>query len=177
MNFYQDPAEKVLEKLNTSESGLTQEEAGQRLAQYGPNKLDEGKKITLLQRFFQQLCDPMIIILLVAAAISGVTAAYSGESFTDVFIILIVVLINAVLGVYQESKAEKAIEALQEMTAATSKILRDGKMVMLRSEELVPGDVVILEAGDAVPADCRILESASLKAEEAALTRESVPLE
>ena len=177
MNFYQDPAEKVLEKLNTSESGLTQEEAGQRLAQYGPNKLDEGKKITLLQRFFQQLCDPMIIILLVAAAISGVTAAYSGESFTDVFIILIVVLINAVLGVYQESKAEKAIEALQEMTAATSKILRDGKMVMLRSEELVPGDVVILEAGDAVPADCRILESASLKAEEAALTGESVPVE
>ena len=177
MNFYQDPAEKILEKLNTSESGLTQEEAGQRLAQYGPNKLDEGKKITLLQRFFQQLCDPMIIILLVAAAISGVTAAYSGESFTDVFIILIVVLINAVLGVYQESKAEKAIEALQEMTAATSKILRDGKMVMLRSEELVPGDVVILEAGDAVPADCRILESASLKAEEAALTGESVPVE
>ena len=177
MNFYQDPAEKVLEKLNTSESGLTQEEAGQRFAQYGPNKLDEGKKITLLQRFFQQLCDPMIIILLVAAAISGVTAAYSGESFTDVFIILIVVLINAVLGVYQESKAEKAIEALQEMTAATSKILRDGKMVMLRSEELVPGDVVILEAGDAVPADCRILESASLKAEEAALTGESVPVE
>ena len=119
----------------------------------------------------------MIIILLVAALVSGITAAYSGESFADVFIILIVVVINAVLGVYQESKAEKAIEALQEMTAATSKVLRDGKMVLLKSEELVPGDVVILEAGDAVPADCRILESASLKAEEAALTGESVPVE
>lgn len=119
----------------------------------------------------------MIIILLVAAAISGITAAYEGESFADVFIILIVVLINAVLGVYQESKAEKAIEALQEMTAATSKVLRDGKMLVLKSEELVPGDVVILEAGDAVPADARILESASMKAEEAALTGESVPVE
>ena len=118
----------------------------------------------------------MIIILLVAAAVSGVTAAYSGESFADVFIILIVVLINAVLGVYQESKAEKAIEALQEMTAATSKVIRGGKQVSLKSEELVPGDVVVLEAGDAVPADGRILESASLKIEEAALTGESVPV-
>ena len=122
MNFYQETPEKVLEELSTSETGLTHQEAGDRLTKYGPNKLAEGKKVTLVQRFFQQLCDPMIIILLVAAAVSGITAAYSGESFTDVFIILIVVLINAVLGVYQESKAEKAIEALQEMTAATSKI-------------------------------------------------------
>ncbi len=177
MNYYQESPEKVLEELRTTESGLSHQEAGDRLAKYGPNKLAEGKKVTLLQRFIQQLCDPMIIILLVAAAVSGVTAAYSGESFTDVFIILIVVLINAVLGVYQESKAEKAIEALQEMTAATSKVLRDGKMSLLRSDVLVPGDIVILEAGDAVPADCRILESASMKAEEAALTGESVPVE
>ena len=177
MNYYQESPEKVLEELRTTESGLSHQEAGDRLAKCGPNKLAEGKKVTLLQRFIQQLCDPMIIILLVAAAVSGVTAAYSGESFTDVFIILIVVLINAVLGVYQESKAEKAIEALQEMTAATSKVLRDGKMSLLRSDVLVPGDIVILEAGDAVPADCRILESASIKAEEAALTGESVPVE
>ena len=177
MNYYQEFPEKVLEELRTTESGLSHQEAGDRLAKYGPNKLAEGKKVTLLQRFIQQLCDPMIIILLVAAAVSGVTAAYSGESFTDVFIILIVVLINAILGVYQESKAEKAIEALQEMTAATSKVLRDGKMSLLRSDVLVPGDIVILEAGDAVPADCRILESASIKAEEAALTGESVPVE
>ena len=177
MNFHQETTEKVLEELSTTEVGLTHQEAGDRLAKYGPNKLAEGKKVTLLQRFIQQLCDPMIIILLVAAAVSGITAAYSGESFTDVFIILIVVLINAVLGVYQESKAEKAIEALQEMTAATSKVLRDGKMSLLRSDVLVPGDIVILEAGDAVPADCRILECASIKAEEAALTGESVPVE
>ena len=177
MNYYQETPEKVLEELKSTPSGLSHQEAGDRLVKYGPNKLAEGKKVTLLQRFIQQLCDPMIIILLVAAAVSGITAAYSGESFTDVFIILIVVLINAVLGVYQESKAEKAIEALQEMTAATSKVLRDGKMSLLRSDVLVPGDIVILEAGDAVPADCRILESASIKAEEAALTGESVPVE
>ena len=177
MNYHQQSPDQVLEHLKSSAEGLSGQEAGQRLAQYGPNKLAEGKKVTLLQRFLQQLSDPMIIILLVAALVSGITAAYSGESFADVIIILIVVVINAVLGVYQESKAEKAIEALQEMTAATSKVLRDGKMVLLKSEELVPGDVVILEAGDAVPADCRVLESASMKAEEAALTGESVPVE
>ena len=177
MNFYQDPAEKVLEKLNTSESGLTQEEAGQRLAQYGPNKLDEGKKITLLQRFFQQLCDPMIIILLVAAAISGVTAAYSGESFTDVFIILIVVLINAVLGVYQESKAEKAIAALKKLSAPHARVIRNSKPAEIASEDLVPGDILLLEAGDFVPADARLLEAVNLKAEESALTGESLSVE
>ena len=177
MNYHQQSPEQVLDHLQSSARGLTGQESGQRLAQYGPNKLAEGKRTTLLQRFLQQLSDPMIIILLVAALVSGVTAAYANESFADVVIILIVVVINAVLGVYQESKAEKAIEALQEMTAATSKVLRDGKMVLLKSEELVPGDVIILEAGDAVPADCRILESASLKAEEAALTGESVPVE
>ena len=138
MNYYQESPEKVLEELRTTESGLTHQEAGDRLAKYGPNKLAEGKKVTLLQRFIQQLCDPMIIILLVAAAVSGVTAAYSGESFHGCIYYLIVVLINAVLGVYQESKAEKAIEALQEMTAATSKVLRDGKMSLLRSDVLVP---------------------------------------
>ena len=137
---------------------------------------DEAEKITLAQKFIQQIKDPMIIILLIAAAVSAVTAFYSGESFTDVFIILAVVIINAVLGVYQESKAEKAIEALQEMSAATSKVIRDGKVQIVHSEDLVVGDVILLEAGDAVPADARILESASLKIEEAALTGESVPV-
>ena len=176
MKFYCEEAGRALAELKSTPDGLTDAEAARRLAEKGPNKLAEGKKVTTLQRFLQQLSDPMIIILLVAAAVSGVTAAYSGESFADVFIILIVVLINAVLGVYQESKAEKAIEALQEMTAATSKVIRGGKQVSLKSEELVPGDVVVLEAGDAVPADGRILESASLKIEEAALTGESVPV-
>lgn len=121
------------------------------------------------------MADPMIIILLAAAAISGVLAVTQGESFADVIIILAVVVVNAVLGVYQENKAEKAIEALQEMSAATSKVLRDGKLVTIHSEELVPGDVILLEAGDAIPADGRLLTSASLKIEEAALTRRIRP--
>lgn len=139
LKFYCEEAGRALAELKSTPDGLTDAEAARRLAEKGPNKLAEGKKVTTLQRFLQQLSDPMIIILLVAGAVSGVTAAYSGESFADVFIILIVVLINAVLGVYQESKAEKAIEALQEMTAATSKVIRGGKQVSLKSEELVPG--------------------------------------
>ncbi|MGB4657547.1 MAG: cation-translocating P-type ATPase, partial [Mobilitalea sp.] len=146
------------------------------LVENGKNKLVEGKKITTLERFLAQLKDPMIIILIVAAVISGVTASYSGEGFADVIIIMIVVIINAVLGVYQESKAEKAIEALQEMAASTSKVLRDGQMVSVRSEDIVVGDIIILEAGDAVPADGRIIENASMKLEESALTGESVPV-
>jgi HAD ATPase, P-type, family IC len=177
LKYYCEDSNEVLTHLESAQEGLSAREADARLAKHGPNKLAEAKKETLLQRFFAQLKDPMIIILLAAAAVSGITAAYSGESFADVFIILIVVLINAVLGVYQESKAEKAIEALQAMTAATSKVLRDGRQVSVKSELLVPGDVIVLEAGDAVPADARILESASLKAEEAALTGESVPVE
>ena len=123
--------------------------------------------MSLAARFLKELADPMILILIAAAVISGVTAVYAGESFADVIIIMIVVLINAVLGVVQESKAEKAIAALQEITAATSKVIRDGHQVTVKSEELVPGDIIVLEAGDAVPADARIIESASMKIEEA----------
>ena len=176
MRFYCEEAEAVLRDVDSTSEGLTGAEAEKRLAANGKNKLAEGKKDSLIKRFFQQMGDPMIIILLVAAAISGVLAVVEGESFADVIIILAVVIINAVLGVYQESKAEKAIEALQQMSAATSKVLRDGKMVTVHSEDLVVGDVVILEAGDAVPADGRILTSASMKIEEAALTGESVPV-
>ena len=166
---------KFLKEQNSSEQGLSTGEAQQRLSRFGKNELEKGKKTSLLKRFLGELADPMIIILIVAAAISGITAFYEGESFADVIIILAVVIINAVLGVVQESKAEAAIEALQEIAAATSKVLRDGKVVTLKSDELVPGDVVLLEAGDAVPADGRIIEAASLKIEEAALTGESVP--
>ena len=176
MKAYLESCEEVLKQLNSDEAGLSSAEAGKRLEQYGHNKLQEGKKKSLLERFLGELADPMIIILIVAAVISGITAFYSGESFTDVIIIMAVVIINAVLGVVQESKAEAAIEALQEIAAATSKVMRDGKMVVMKSEELVPGDIVLLEAGDAVPADGRILSSASLKIEEAALTGESVPV-
>ena len=176
MRFYCEDTEAVLRGVGSTSDGLTTAEAEKRLAENGKNKLAEGKKDSLVKRFFQQMGDPMIIILLVAAAISGVLAVVQGESFADVIIILAVVIINAVLGVYQESKAEKAIEALQQMSAATSKVLRDGKMVTIHSEDLVVGDVVILEAGDAIPADGRILTSASMKIEEAALTGESVPV-
>ncbi len=176
MKFYCEEGAAVLQELGSSVQGLSKEEAACRLEQNGKNKLAAAKGKSLLRRFLEQLSDPMIIILLVAAAVSGALAVVEGESFTDVIIILAVVIINAVLGVYQESKAEKAIEALQEMSAATSKVLRDGQVLTIHSEDLVVGDVILLEAGDAVPADARLLESASLQVEEAALTGESVPV-
>ena len=166
----------VLRHTASGPEGLTALEAARRLEKNGPNRLQEPPRDSLLKRFFKQLSDPMTLILLAAALASGITAVYSGESLADVVIILAVVIVNAALGVYQENKAEQAIEALQAMSAATSKVLRDGKMAIVPSEELVVGDVVLLEAGDAVPADARLLESASLKAEEAALTGESVPV-
>ena len=176
MKEYLSSIEEVLKAQNATPEGLTSAEAAKRLEQFGHNKLKEGKKDSLLKRFLDELADPMIIILIVAAVISGITAYYEGESFTDVIIIMAVVIINAVLGVVQESKAEAAIAALQEIAAATSKVVRDGKIVTLKSEEIVPGDIVVLEAGDSVPADGRIIESASMKIEEAALTGESVPV-
>ena len=176
MKYYCEEKDLVIRQLDSGENGLSQAEAERRLAENGKNKLAAAKKDSILKQLLKQLADPMIIILLAAAAISGVLAVTQGESFTDVIIILFVVVVNAVLGVYQENKAEKAIEALQEMSAATSKVLRDGKIVTIHSEELVVGDVVLLEAGDAVPADGRIIENASLKIEEAALTGESVPV-
>ena len=174
---YTQSAEEVLQDLGVGTEGLTTAQAQERLAKYGPNKLKEAEKPTLLQRFIAQLKDPMLIILIIAAAVSAATNLLAGHNeMAEVVIILLVVLLNAILGVFQESKAEAAIEALQTMTAATCKVMRDGKMVSLHSDELVPGDIVILEAGDAVPADGRIIENASLKIEEAALTGESVPV-
>ena len=177
MRFYCENAEEVLQQMNTSENGLTVQEAEKRLAENGKNRLETAKGKSIFRRFMEQLADPMILILLAAAGVSGALSIIEGQGeFVDVIIILAVVIINAVLGVYQESKAEKAIEALQEMSAATSKVLRDGKVSIVHSEDLVVGDIILLEAGDAVPADARIIESASLKIEEAALTGESVPV-
>ena len=176
MKEYLVGAQEVLEENNTSQTGLSVAEAEQRLKKFGRNKLKEGKHVTVLEMFLKELADPMIIILIVAAVISGITAIYANESFADVIIIMSVVLINAVLGVVQESKAEKAIKALQEIAAATSKVIRGGKQITIKSDELVPGDIIVLEAGDAVPADARIIECASMKVEEAALTGESVPV-
>lgn len=179
MKEYLASAEEVLEEQSTSAaSGLTAAEAQSRLASVGPNKLDEEEKTPMWKRFFEQMADPMVIMLLVAAAISVITGFIQGEpEWADAAIILSVVILNSVLGVVQEAKSEQALEALQEMSAAQSKVIRDGKMVHMASSELVPGDVVLLEAGDSVPADCRVIESASMKIEEAALTGESVPVE
>lgn len=176
MNFYLKSTDEVLKDTKSQLTGLSSKDSEERLLKNGKNKLAEGKKTPLFIKFLSQMQDPMTIILLCAATVSGITAAYAHESFADVFIILAVVIINAILGVTQESKAEKAIEALQQMAAATSKVLRDGVQQTIKSEDLVVGDIILLEAGDAVPADARILESASLKIEEAALTGESVPV-
>ena len=176
MRFYDSSLEKVLTELKSQKSGLSSEEASVRLEKNGKNKLQAAKKDSLFKRFLMQLIDPMILVLLVAAFVSAVLAICEGESFTDVIIILLVVIVNALLGVYQENKAEKAIEALQAMSAATSKLMRDGKIKVIPSEEIVPGDVVLLEAGDAIPADGRLIENAGLTIEESALTGESVPV-
>ena len=176
MQYYLKSVKEVFTAIESNAKGLTGAEAQRRLTRDGKNKLAEAKKDSLLKRFLSQMADPMILVLIAAAAVSGVTSFYAGESFADVIIILAVVVINALLGMYQESKAEKAIEALQEMAAATSRVLRDGRIEQVKSEELVVGDVVLLEAGDAVPADGRIIECASMKIEEAALTGESVPV-
>ena len=178
MKEYLRSSQEVLNELNTNENGLTTEEAEKRLEENGKNKLAEGKKETLFVRFLKQLSEPMTIILLVAAVISAVIEFVEAGGFTfptDTVIILAVVLLNAILGVVQEGKAEKALEALQQISAATSKVIRNGHQITVKSEDIVVGDIIVLEAGDAVPCDCRIIESASLKAEEAALTGESVP--
>ncbi len=176
MKHYLSTTEEVFRETESSEKGLTSEQAKKRLEENGKNRLEEGKKKSVIIRLLEQFTDPMIIILIVAAVISGITSVFDGSFPSDVIIILFVVILNAILGVVQESKAEKAIEALQEMAAATSKVERDGKVMQIKSEDLVVGDVILLEAGDAVPADARIIESASLKIEEAALTGESVPV-
>ena len=186
---YTCTTDEILRNLDTGAKGLSTAEAQARLAKYGPNKLKEAEKATWFQRFMTQLKDPMLIILIIAAVVSAATTVLDFyqleeprdlghllEGLVEVGIILVVVLLNAILGVVQESKAEAAIEALQTMTAATCKVIRDGQQITIHSDELVPGDVVVLEAGDAVPADGRIIECASLKIEEAALTGESVPV-
>ncbi len=183
MKEYLSSSAEVLESVGSSEHGLSVADAAERLEKNGKNKLAEGKKESLIHRFFKQLAEPMTIILIVAAVISAGVEIYNGVSSghwefpADVVIIMAVVLINAILGVFQESKAEKAIEALQEMSKAQSKVIRDGKLISIPSEDLVVGDIIILEAGDAVPADARIIECASMKIEEAALTGESVPVD
>ena len=176
MKPYLQPIGEVFADVKSCENGLTAEESEARLQSQGKNKLAEGKKEPMILRFLKQFIEPMTLILIVAAIISAVMSGLNKEFPTDVIIIMSVVVINAVLGVLQESKAEKAIDALQKIAAATSKVIRNGRIVVVKSEDLVVGDVIVLEAGDAVPADARIIECASMKVEEAALTGESVPV-
>ena len=177
MKEYLKTVDEIIEENGSSYDGLTSRTAKGILERKGKNKLAEGEKTSLFARFLTKLADPMIIILIVAALVSAITSSINGDGgYADVIIIMIVVLLNSVLGVYQESKAEKAIESLQEMTAATTKVIRDGVLQDIKSEDIVIGDIIVLEAGDSVPADCRIIESASLKIEESALTGESVPV-
>ena len=176
MKYYFKSLDDVLEDLKSNKNGLSQDEVLRRIEKYGYNKLDEGKKDSLLKKVLKQLSDPMLIVLVIAAGISLFVSLYAGESFTDTIIIFFVVALNTFLGVYQESKAEKAIEALNNMTKSKTNVIRDGRIAKIESEGLVVGDIVVLEAGDAVPADLRILESFDLKVEEAALTGESEPV-
>lgn len=182
MKFYLESIEKVFSAVESSEKGLTSAEAQKREEKFGKNKLKEAEKDSLFKKFITSLADPMIIMLLVAAGIQAVVAVINSRSgfkiseFADVLVILAVVIINTIMSLVQDSKAEAAMDALMEMTAATSRVLRDGEVVTVKSEDITVGDIVVLEAGDAVPADCRIIESYSMKVEEAALTGESVPV-
>ena len=179
MLYHYQKKQEVLESLSSNpQTGLSTQQVEKLTEQYGPNRLKEKKKKSNLQRFFDQFKDVMIIILLIAAAISFGIACVEGDpmEFFEPVLILLIVVLNAIMGMMQESKAEKALEARKNLSAPHARVLRDGKVVSVRSEELVVGDIVLLEAGDAVPADARVIECASLQAEEAALTGESVPV-
>ena len=177
-NWFNKTVDEVESTLKTNaENGLTEEEAKKRQEEYGLNELKAKKKKSLFVKFLEQFKDFMIIILIISAIISGVVGVAQGEGFTDTIIILVVVVVNAIIGVAQENKAEKSLEALQKLSSHVAKVVRDGKLQVIQSKELVPGDIVILETGDYVPADLRIIEAVNLKSQEAALTGESVPVE
>ena len=178
MAWFNKDSKKVLEEMKTNiQNGLNMDEVKERQKKYGFNELEEKKKKSTFVKFLEQFKDFMIIILIIAAIISGVVGQMQGEGFTDSIIILVVVILNAIIGVVQENKAEKSLEALKKMSSYSAKVLRDGKVTVIPSRELVPGDIVILDTGDYVPADIRIIEAANLKAQEASLTGESVPVD
>ena len=177
MKPYLEEKENVLKETGSSMEGLTDAEAASRLQKDGPNKLKEAPKESVFMKFVGELRNPMTIVLIIAAVVSGITAVYGGESLTDAGIIMAVVVLNACLGVYQENKAEAAIEALQQVSAATAKVIRGGHQKTIRADEVVRGDLLVLEAGDAIPADARIVECASMKTQESPLTGESTDVE
>ena len=177
-NWFNKKQEEVEKELQTDvKKGLTTEEARKRQEKYGLNELKAKKKKSLFQKFIEQFKDFSIIVLIIAAIVSGAVGIAQGEGVTDTIIILIVVIVNAIIGVTQESKAEKSLEALQKLTDHASKVIRNGQITVVASKELVPGDIVVLDTGDYIPADLRIIETINLKAQEASLTGESVPVE
>ena len=177
-NWYQKNINDVKKELATDiEKGLSSKQVEEKQQNVGFNELKAKKKKSLIVKFLEQFKDFMIIVLIIAAIVSGIVGILEGEGITDTIIILIVVIINAIIGVAQENKAEKSLEALQKLSAHASKVIRNGKMIVIPSRELVPGDVVVLETGDYVPADLRIIEAVNLKSQESALTGESVPVE
>ena len=177
-NWFNQDVEGIKHELNTNlEKGLTDEQVKSSREKYGFNELEAKKKKTLLVKFLEQFKDFMIIVLIIAAIVSGVVGVAEGEGITDTIIILVVVVVNAIIGVAQENKAEKSLEALQKLSAHASKVIRNGQMIVVPSRDLVPGDIVVLDTGDYVPADLRIIEAVNLKSQESALTGESVPVE
>ena len=176
--WYNKTVSEVEEILETDvKNGLTQEKINKNLAKYGLNELQGKKKKSLFVKFLEQFKDFMIIILIFAAIISGAISIAQGEAITDSIIILIVVIVNSIIGVAQEAKAEKSLEALQKLSGHEAKVIRDGNLQVVPAKDLVPGDIVVLETGDYIPADLRIIEAVNLKAQEASLTGESVPVE
>ena len=176
--WYNKTVSEVEEILETDvKNGLTQEKINKNLAKYGLNELQGKKKKSLFVKFLEQFKDFMIIILIFAAIISGAISIAQGEAITDSIIILIVVIVNSIIGVAQEAKAEKSLEALQKLSGHEAKVIREGNLQVVPAKDLVPGDIVVLETGDYIPADLRIIEAVNLKAQEASLTGESVPVE
>ena len=177
-NYYNKTVEETVEQLSTNiEKGLTAQEVTSRTEKYGYNELKAANKKPLIIKFLEQFKDFMIIILIIAAIVSGAISIAQGEAITDSIIILIVVIANAIIGVAQEAKAEKSLEALQKLSGHEAKVLRDGEVKTVPSRDLVPGDIVVLDTGDYVPADLRIIEAVNLKSQESSLTGESVPVE
>ena len=177
-NWFNKKIEEIEKELKTNrENGLKQEQIQEIRNEKGYNELQAAKKKTIIQRFIDQFKDFSIIVLIIAAIVSGIVGVSQGEGITDTIIILIVVIVNAVIGVAQESKAEKSLEALQKLSDHASKVVRDGNMQVIPAKDLVPGDIVVLDTGDYIPADLRIIEAVNLKSQESSLTGESVPVE
>ena len=176
--WYNKTVEEVAKELDVDlQNGLNQKQVNEKIAKYGLNELKAEKKKSLFVKFLEQFKDFMIIILIIAAIVSGIVSVAQGEAITDSIVILIVVIVNSIIGVAQEAKAEKSLEALQKLSGYEAKVIRDGNVVVVPSRDLVPGDIVILETGDYVQADLRIIEAINLKSQEASLTGESVPIE